>query len=190
MLVINPGYSQEPPLKPPFPLHSPEEPQSLIRRRSTPALGAAFLPNATSAASKPAQISHSKAGLRSRLLSHCGPLGRVGCVAAWHLSIRPLPNEFPLLPKVTSSGIFPLFSHMTSSFCNSSILPSHSIIICLFPTWRFCQSPLQPLAYTLCSAMEHSDAAWARFSFSFWLISTGRVCLMRQERENLCWRGR
>lgn len=32
----------------------------------------------------------------------------------------------------------------------------------------------------------HSDAAWARFSLSLWLISTGSVCLTRQERENLC----
>lgn len=38
---------------------------------------------------------------------------------------------------------------------------------------------------TLCAAVVHSDAARARFSLSFWLISTGSVCLTRQERKKL-----
>lgn len=36
-------------------------------------------------------------------------------------------SEFFLPPKVTSSEIFPLFTHMPSPLCNSSILPSRNI---------------------------------------------------------------
>lgn len=51
---------------------------------------------------------------------------------------------------------------------------------------RSCRlSPGLPPSSTLCAAVVHSDAAWARFSLSFWLISTGSVCLTRQEREKL-----
>lgn len=46
-------------------------------------------------------------------------------------------------------------------------------------------SPGLPPSSTLCAAVVHSDAARARFSLSFWLISTGSVCLTRQEREKL-----
>lgn len=54
----------------------------------------------------------------------------------------------------------------------------------LLPVWRCCQSLLLlsvlwlPLSPALCVAAV---------SLSFWLISTGSVCQMRQERENLGW---